>query len=65
VVPSVIDSSKSVVTDGMEVLDKSKSKLKEDNMDDIDSEKQEKKETKKKPMTGIVGSDDGSNVIVF
>jgi len=63
--PSVIDSSKSVVTDGMEVLDKSKSKLKEDNMDDIDSEKQEKTETKKKPMTGIVGSDDGSNVIVF
>jgi type IV pilus assembly protein PilN len=65
VVPAVIDSSKSVVTDGMEVLDKSKSKLKEDNMNDIDSEKQEKKETKKKPMTGIVGSDDGSNVIVF
>ncbi len=65
VVPAVIDSSKSVVTDGMEVLDKSKSKLKEDNMDDIDSEKQEKTETKKKPMTGIVGSDDGSNVIVF
>lgn len=64
-VPAVIDSSKSVVTDGMEVLDKSKSKLKEDNMNDIDSEKQEKKETKKKPMTGIVGSDDGSNVIVF
>ena len=65
VVPSVIDGSKSVVTDGMEVLDKSKSKLKEDNMNDIDSEKQEKKKPKKKPMTGVVGSDDGSNVIVF
>ena len=64
-VPAVIDSSKSVVTDGMEVLDKSKSKLKEDNKNDIDSEKQEKTETKKKPMTGVVGSDDGSNVIVF
>jgi type IV pilus assembly protein PilN len=73
IVPTVIDSGKSVVTDGKEVLDKSKSRLKEDNKDVVDSDKkgnedskkQEKPETKKKPMTGVVGSDDGSNVIVF
>ena len=73
IVPSINDSGKSVVTDGMDVIDKSKSKIKEesnididsDNKENIDSEKQENTETKKKPMTGVVGSDDGSNVIVF
>jgi len=57
------DTGKSVVTNGKEIIDESRSKLKKDN--NIDSNKEEDKETKKKPMTGIVGSDDGSNVIVF
>ncbi len=71
IVPTIKDSGTSVVTDGKAVLDESKSQLKEqsdmesDKKEQMDSEKQEKPKPKKKPTTGVVGSDDGSNVIVF
>lgn len=54
---------KSVVTEGIEFIDKSKTKLEEES--EIKDNKEKKPETKKKPTTGVVGSDDGSNVIVF
>ncbi|MGI9535021.1 MAG: PilN domain-containing protein [Thermodesulfobacteriota bacterium] len=54
---------KSVVTEGIEFIDKSKTELEEES--EIKDNKEKKPETKKKPTTGVVGSDDGSNVIVF
>ncbi|NIU87076.1 MAG: hypothetical protein GWN56_07235 [Nitrosopumilaceae archaeon] len=65
---------KSVMTEGMEVIDKSKTQIKDENKNskdvkddnkDVDNDSDKKPETKKKPTTGVVGSDDGSNVIVF
>ncbi|NIP39305.1 MAG: hypothetical protein GWM89_09690 [Candidatus Dadabacteria bacterium] len=61
------------ITEGKQFLDKSKSEIKEETdvndgsneIEEPDLKNQEKKETKKKPTTGVVGSDDGSNVIVF
>ena len=67
-------AEKSVMTDGMEMIDKSKSQIKEENKSDkdikdtntdVDNNSDKKPETQKKPTTGVVGSDDGSNVIVF
>ncbi len=74
---AAVQKEGSAIRDGKKVLDQSGANLKNVNQNDSKSgvkeqkdndsgqTEQKKQEPQKKPTTGVVGSDDGSNVIVF